>query len=177
VKEMILWIPREEPLRKECRHCRDPRLKYLSLWNVLFERYCREYNREEGFDHVTCDKYWLISQPYMSKDELTIKALTFDRCSLTWRATTRGCEVYGISPGYHHPTTTALIVVPKDRERVIKEVRETLEAYTDTGIWRRFRTTKAAVKRLLKDYDPPDEKACLRMALDYLTWRDRQRRG
>jgi hypothetical protein len=171
---VIWWIPREEPLRKECRHCRNPQAKYLSLWNVLLERYCLEYNREEGFDHVTCDRYWLISQPYTSKDELTMKVLAFDRCSLMWRATTRGCEVYGISPGYHHPATTTLIVVPKDKDGVIKAIHETLETYTATGIWRRFQTTKAAVKRLLKDYDPPDAKTCLRMALDYLTWKDKQ---
>jgi hypothetical protein len=174
---MIWWIAREEPLRKECRHCRDGRLKYLGLWNVLLERNCLEYSKEEGFDHVTCDKYWFISQPYMSKDEITTKVLAFDRCSLMWRATTRGCTTYGISPGYHHPATTTLIVVPRSKEAVAEAIKETLEAYTATGIWWRFQTTKAAVKRLLKDYDPPGPETCLRTALDYLTWKDKRKRN
>jgi len=119
------------------------------------------------FDHISCDKYWLVSEPYIDEESLL-------RDETIQYALSNGLKVYGIEkPGYHFDGVTTLIFVPRDREKFVKAVNRVLDKYSRDELWSRFFADKAGVRRIIRHYyDPPPAGECLMRALDYLTWRD-----
>jgi hypothetical protein len=162
----VRWIDREEPLRSTCRHCREPRYNFWQLWAVFFEkRLFLGASVEEGFEHISCDRFWFVSQPYLSKKRA-------EDTYLVERALEGGARVYGVEPGYHDEDTVALIVVPSDKDLFFSAINRVLDEHDRYSLWRRCSAGKSAVRRWVHVYSPPCEEECLKKALDYLTWRN-----
>jgi hypothetical protein len=162
----VRWIDREEPLRSACRHCREPRYNFWQLWAVFFERrFFSMFLVEEGFEHISCDRFWFVSQPYLSRKRA-------EETYLVERALEGGASVYGVEPGYHDEGTVALIVVPSNKDSFASAINKVLDEHDKYSLWRRCAAGKSAVRRWVHAYLPPREEDCLKKALDYLTWRD-----
>ena len=161
----VEWIPREEPLKPVCRHCSEYRRRRFShVWAAFFE----SNFVLRGFDHISCDKFWFVSEPYLDREAA-------ENCYLVLRAIEGGAKVYGVDPGYHHEGVVTLIVVPGNVKRFIEAVNKTLNAYKRDTLLLLYQLDKSAARRLIKEYAPPSPRECLRKALDYLTWRDLQK--
>jgi hypothetical protein len=64
-----------------------------------------------------------------------------------------------------------LIVVPHDVKRFVDSVSEVLDELNRHEL-SSLMVIRGVVKRWLRGFSPPSERECLRMALDYLTWKD-----
>jgi hypothetical protein len=63
--------------------------------------------------------------------------------------------------------------VPSSVQRFIETVNSNLDAYNRYELWCEYQINKNVVRRWIGKFSPPSEHECLRMALDYLTWRDK----
>jgi len=159
----VEWIQREEPLKPVCRHCTIHRVvRHWSLWKTFFALDSLSW----GFDHISCDRWWFISEPYLNREDV-------EGCSLVAKAVNGGCKVYAVFPGYHHEDVVTLIVVPSNVQRFIETVNSNLDAYNRYELWCKYQVDKNVVRQWIRKFSPPSEYECLRMALDYLTWRDK----
>lgn len=170
---MIEWIPREKRIIKKCRHCYDRVNKYLSLWSVFFETQVYSgWPASLIFDHISCDKYWFISEPYATKELLQENEVSRKYIQ---HALENGVKVYGIEKGYHYDGAVTLIFVPADKERFVGAVNRVLDKYDRYELWRKFLADKAGIRKVIRyHYSPPPAEVCLRMALNYLTWLDKK---
>jgi len=167
IEELIEFRQHEQPLRRACRHCYAGKEKWQGLWGAFFEG---APDRLDNFDHISCDKYWFISEPYIDLKDVP-------GSDIVQHATRHGAKVYIISPGYHHEETVAIIVVPFNLELFKRYVNEILNRHTRYEAfihapWGDIIFDKAATRRLMRQYSPPPPEECFKQAMDYLTWRD-----
>jgi len=167
---LVEFRRREPPLVNASRHRGRGLQRWEVLWAVFFEGAAGLLERLDSFDHISCDKYWFISEPYNKPEDVPSS-------TIVQHATRHGAKAYVISPGYYHEDAVTIIIVPFNLELFKQRVNEVLDKHTryEASIrapWGDVIFDKSAVRRFIRRYNPPPPEECFRQAMDYLTWRD-----
>ena len=157
-----------------CRHCYKNKSEFKGLWATFFEEVDIEgIARLSIFDHLSVNKYWLITQPYCVDDETgeiyreTEEAIT--------RALKYGVDCAIIKKGYHYEGTSTIIFYPVDADKFKDTVNSSLDKHSryDSYIHSIIGFTtfdKSYTRRLIRNYKIPEKSEIIKSALDFLTW-------
>ena len=167
-------IERIEPKRNKCRHCCGNTSKFKGLWATFFEEVdIGDISRISIFDHLSVNKYWLITQPYYVFDE-TGKIYGEKEEAIT-NALKYGVDCAIVKVGYHHKSTSTIIFYPFDANKFKEFVNSRLDKHTkyDSNV----RTIMgdewfdlSYVRRLIRNYQIPEKAEIIKSALDFLIW-------
>lgn len=158
--------------KRECRHCHDDRRKNIGTWSAFFEGCDVRF-----FDHLSSDKYWFITEPYINQEN--------DVREFGNYVEQNGAYLYWIYPGYHYEEVHTLIVVPnliqgkgniarfKDRINKVLDSHDSDDEESGIGFFGGS-FNKASVRRAIRDFDPPAREEALLAAMKYLNWQDRK---
>ena len=167
-------IEKREANVNMCRHCYKNKIEFLGLWATFFEEVdFKEVPRLRIFDHLSANKYWLITQPYYVFDETgeinreTEEAIT--------NVLQYGVNCAIIKDGYHYEDTSTIIFYPVDADKFKDTVNSSLDKHSRYDSYIRtligFTTfSKSYTRRLIRNYEIPEKSEIIKSALDFLTW-------
>jgi hypothetical protein len=151
--------------KRGCRHCSIYSKKtFQGLWAVFFDGV-----NDRLFDHLSCSKYWFITEPY---GYMEAELSNFDN----WLRE-NGASLFYVDPGYHNDGVITMIIVPSDlvkfsaRVNTVLDTKNRNEAALSIGRYS-FSFDKAYTRNVIRKYEPPSAYDSVKSAMDYLTWKD-----
>ncbi len=173
-------IDKIEPRKNICRHCYGNVEKFEGLWGILFEQVKeilpKSSRQLHAFDHTSSNKYWFISQPYDALDDSgKLSEETEDLINYSLQCGV-GCAL--IKEGYHFEGTTCLIFYPLYLPIFKDFINYGLDQHTryddsiNIGAPHYMRFDKSYARRLIRNYNLPEESKIIKSAIDFLTWSD-----
>ena len=173
-------IDKIESRKNECRHCYGNVNHYEGIWSVFFEEFYKSQPEPRAFlsilDHTSPNKYWYITQPYATLYEPSCPYENMNQ--LIEYSITRGVDCVVIKDGYHYRGTSCYIFYPFDFQKFKDVINRGLDKHTrydafiNIGAPHYMRFDKSYVRRLVRNYNLPEESKIIKSAIDFLTWSD-----
>ena len=156
----------------ECRHCYSRKQEYFSIWSVFFN----VVNMPENiFDHVSCSKYWYVTEPYLEADRHELPEVV-----QSLRLADAGVNVEFQHPGFHNDSVVTMIFSVSDVAKFTEKINKELDMHTRYessirhGRYADVSFNKSGCRQMVKTYKTEEATDSFHSALRYLRWEDKK---